>query len=146
MIRVAIILLFAATGFTQGLGRWKVNLSKSTYKPGPPPLSETYTYEKAPGGQIITRVWAGRDGRHVTERLVLIFDGKWYPVAGLRHADEICSRQISDRIVVCLFKRKGEVVLTSTRVVAEDDKAVTITLDGMGVNGKIHNVRILDRQ
>jgi hypothetical protein len=145
MLRTAIVIVMAAAGIAQE-GKWKVNLTKSTYDPGPSPVSETYAYADVPGGQICTRVWIGRDGKHVTERIALIADGKWYPVSGLRHADEICTRQISDHVVVCLFKRKGDVVLTSTRVVSDDGKAITITLDGTGVDGRIHNVRILERQ
>jgi hypothetical protein len=88
------------------LGEWKLNLEKSTFEPGPSPFSETHTYEAAPGGQISTRVWIGRDGRKLTDRIVMIFDDKWHPLAGHRHADEICTREISDHIVVSTFKRR----------------------------------------
>ena len=146
MIRAFFLVFFAAAGFAQGLGEWKLNLEKSKFEPGPSPFSETHTYEAAPGGQISTRVWIGRDGRKLTDRIVMIFDDKWHPLAGHRHADEICTREISDHIVVSTFKRKGEVVMTSTRVISTDGKVTTITLDGMGVEGKIHYVRVLEKQ
>jgi hypothetical protein len=146
MVRTILLALVAAAAFAQGLGKWKVNLAKSSYDPGPPPVSETYTFEAAPGGEISTRVWIGRDGQHVTNRTVLNFDGKWYPFAGHRHADEICTREISDHIVVSSFKRKGQVVLTGTRVISDDGKVITMVLDGTGVDGKIHTVRVLERQ
>ena len=146
MVRAIFLVLLAAAGWAQGLCKWKLNLEKSSFEPGPAPASETYTYEAAPGGQISTRVWIGRDGRRLTDRMVMLFDGKWYPLTGHRHADEICTREISDHVVVSTFKRKGEVVMTSTRVVSADGKVTTITLDGMGVDGKIHNVRVLERQ
>ena len=146
MIRAFFLVLFAAAGFAQGLGEWKLNLEKSKFEPGPSPASETHIYEAAPGGQISTRVWIGRDGRKLTDRMVMIFDDKWHPLPGHRHADEICTREISDHIVVSTFKRKGEVVMTSTRVISADGKVITITLDGMGVEGKIHNGRLLEKQ
>ena len=145
MVRAICFVLLAAAGHTQGLGKWKLNLEKSSSQPGPGPASETYTYEAAPGGQISTRVWIGRDGRQVTSRTLLTFDGNWHPLKGHRHADEICTREISDHVVVSTFKRKGQVVLTCTRVISPDGKVTTITLDGMGVEGKIHNVRVLKR-
>ena len=146
MFRALIMILFGAAAFAQGSGKWKVNLEKSKFEPGPGPASETYTFEVSPGGQINTRFWTGRDGRQLTERMVLVFDGKWHPLARQRHADEICTREISDRVVVSSFKRKGTVVLTSTRVVAVDGNTMTITLEGEGVDGRIHNVRVLERQ
>jgi hypothetical protein len=146
MVQAIFLVLLAAAGHAQGLGKWKLNIEKSSFQPGPGPASETYIYEAAPGGQISTRVRIGRDGRQLTDRIVEIFDGKWYPLAGHRHADEICTREISDHVVVSTFKRKGEVVLACTRVVSPDGKVTTMTLDGMGVEGKIHNVRVLERQ
>ena len=146
MVRAIFLVLWATAGHAQGLGKWKVNLEKSRFEPGPGPASETYIYEAARGGQISIRVWIGRDGRHVTSRTLLTFDGNWHPLKGHRHADEICIREISDHVVVSTFKRKGEVVLTSTRVISADGKVTTMTLDGVGVEGKIHNVRVLERQ
>jgi len=146
MIRAFFLVFFAAAGFAQGLGEWKLNVEKSKFEPGPSPASETHTYEATPGGQISTRVWIGRDGRKLTDHMVIIFDDNWHPLSGHRHADEICTREISDHIVVSTFKRKGEVVMTSTRVISADGKVTTITLDGMGVEGKIHTVRPLEKQ
>jgi len=146
MVRTASLIFLAAAGFAQGLGKWKVNLAKSSYSPGPPPVSETYTFEAVPGGVISTRVWIGGDGRHLTDRTVLKFDGKWYSLTGHRHADEICTREITDHVVVSTFKRKGQVVLTSTRVISDDGKIITMTFDGLRVDGKTHTVRVLERQ
>ena len=146
MFRSFVFVFVAATGLAQVSGKWKVNLEKSSYDPGPPPVSETYTFDAAPGEEISTRVWIGRDGRHMTDRTVMKFDGKCYPFREHRHADEICTREISDHVVVSTFKRKGEVVLTSTRVVSDDGKVITLILDGMRVDGKTQTVRVLERQ
>ena len=76
MVRAFLLVLFATVGLAQGLGEWKLNLEKSEFEPGPSPASETHTYEAAPGGQISTRVWIGREGRKLTDRMKMIFDDK----------------------------------------------------------------------
>ena len=144
MFRMLFLALLATAAFAQGLGKWKLNPEKSTFDPGPVPASETYIFEAAPGGQIATRFWLGRDGRQVTNRIVLLFDGKWHPLSGERQADEICTREISDRLVVSQFKRKGEVVMTDTRVVSPDGKVTTITFEGTKLDGKFRNVKVLE--
>ena len=76
MVQAIFLVLLAAAGHAQGLGKWKLNIEKSSFQPGPGPASETYIYEAAPGGQISTRVRIGRDGRQLTDRIVEIFDPK----------------------------------------------------------------------
>ena len=51
---------------------------------------------------------------------------------------------ISDRLVVSQFKRKGEVVMTDTRVVSPDGKVTTITFEGTKLDGKFRNVKVLE--
>ena len=130
------------------VGTWQLNLAKSTFNPGPPPKKQTLWY-KAEAGQL-TALLQGIDaeGRPISPdvgNLVIYLDGKDHPTASPTYDSSEWTR-LSARKYVVHRKKDGKVVLTSTNVVSDDGKTMTITI-GTDENGRpVHNSRIYDRQ
>src|ERR1700716_931258 len=64
------------------IGTWQLNVSKSTFKPGPAFKSQVRTYSQS--GQSITVVikTVNADGKETTTQVTYQLDGKDYPVTG----------------------------------------------------------------
>ena len=57
VLAVCLVAMSPLSGFTQTdtfIGTWKLNLAKSKYSPGPPPKSQTATYDAAGDGVKVT--------------------------------------------------------------------------------------------
>ena len=78
--------------------------------------------------------------------LIINFDGKDHPTARPNYDTSAWTRISANKYVVNR-KRAGKVVLTSTNVVSDDGKTMTITTTGVGEDGRpINNVRVYDRR
>src|SRR5215813_14283435 len=64
------------------IGTWKLNLAKSKFSPGPPPKSQTLTYEAVGQGIKITVKITDAEGKPIDIHTTANYDGKDYPVAG----------------------------------------------------------------
>jgi hypothetical protein len=122
------------------VGTWKLDPSKSTYKPGPASKSSTLVIEAAGKGMK-----ASIDSVTATGPIKWSYtaspDGKDAPVTGNPNAEtaSMSLPSANERIVV--FKRGGKVALTSKAVVAKDGKVMTITQDGTDAKGQaVQNV------
>ena len=122
------------------LGTWKMDMSKSTFKPGPGSKSSTLVIEAAGKGMKVSVDAVTADGP-LKWSYTAMPDGKDVPVIGNPNA-EMASMTLpnpNERVVV--FKRAGKPVLTSKAVVAKDGKSMTITQDGTDAKGQaVHNV------
>jgi hypothetical protein len=133
------------------IGTWELNLAKSTFSPGPPPMRQTLTYQAQPDGLGAVLLLQGVDaaGKPINpdaSNLVITFDGKDHPTPSANYEVSAWKR-ISANEYEVTRKKTGKVVLTSTHVVSKDDKTMTITTKGVGANGHpINNVRVYDRQ
>jgi hypothetical protein len=131
------------------VGSWQLNLAKSTFNPGPPPKRQTLWY-KSEAGQL-TALLQGLDaeGRPISPdvgNLVIYFDGKDHPTARPGYDSSAWTR-ISARKYVVHRKKNGKTVLTSTNIVSDDGRTMTITTTGTDENGRpVNNVRVYDRQ
>jgi hypothetical protein len=75
---------FPQVSFAQSnpwIGKWKLNVAKSTFSPGQGPRSRTVTYRAEGQGlrATIEAIWA--PGGLSNEVLMVLDDGKFYPVA-----------------------------------------------------------------
>jgi hypothetical protein len=157
-IMPAICLLAALTSVASAqsdlrAGTWELNLGKSTFDPGPPPKRQTLTYGVTEG-----QLWAllqgvdaaGKPINPDTSNMAIYFDGKDHPTPmALPQAtyDSSAWRRLSANKYEVTRKRAGKVVLTSTNVVSNDGKTMTITTRGIDANGRpINNVRVYLKQ
>ena len=139
--------LSAQAGSVIGLGTWKLDVAKSTYSPGPPPRSQTVTYEAAGEGVKVTIELIDANGNKNRQGYTANYDGKDVPLTGSATVDTVSLKRINAHTTERTDKKDGKVVATITRVIAADGKTATITTKGINPQGQpIHNVAVFVRQ
>src|SRR5262249_25719039 len=84
----------------QPSGTWKLNLAKSNFSPGPPPRSQTLTYETAGQGFRATNEGIDAQGNPTKGIFgVYLYDGKSYPVTGVPDFDASSYKILSESTV-----------------------------------------------
>jgi hypothetical protein len=135
LVAVVTLLVVATTARAQSapksdqdvvLGVWKVDLAKSKYYPGPPPISETRTFTRGKDGIIGTVVRRNADGREERIEYRADFDNE-YPVSGTEAYDAVRFRRIDDYTSDAVLSHAGRVFGTARRVISKDGRTMTIT-------------------
>jgi hypothetical protein len=128
-------------------GTWELNVAKSQFYPGPPPRSQTRTYES--DGQTVKQTSKGVNAEGETTEVAYTakYDGKDYPITGNPVADTISLKRIDDATTEATLKKDGKVVSTTTRVISKDGKELTFTTDGKNAKGEpVKNSLVFDKQ
>jgi hypothetical protein len=150
LLGLAVATALPRAGFAQSnslIGTWKINLAKSKDSPGPPPRSQTLTYQAEGQGLRVTVDTIDAQGNPAKGAFVLFFDGKSYPVTGIPDWDASTYKQVNDTTTESTRMKAGKVVQTATRVVSADGKTLTITATGVNATGQqINNVDVYDKQ
>ena len=129
------------------LGTWKLNLEKSKYNPGPAPQSNTTTIEASSDGETATTKGVNAAGTATGTQYTAQYDGKDYPITGSQNADTVALKRIDARTIERTDKKGEKVVATSSRVVSEDGKTMTVTTTGTNAQGQaMNNVTVWDKQ
>ena len=130
----------------QGIGTWRLNVSKTTMSPGPKPVSSTVTIEASDGGikQVTEQsLGLGASKSEFTAR----FDGKDYPIRGNPNADVVALKRIDDRSYEVIGKKGGKVTITSRVTLSADGKTRTVVQTGVDAKGqKVMNTMVYDRR
>jgi hypothetical protein len=128
-------------------GTWELNLEKSTFSPGPPPKSETRTYEVT-GQQekmVVKRIDA--KGNETGFGFTANRDGKDYPYEGSPTIDTISLTSVDTFTVTYVLKKAGEVVLTGTRTISKDGKTMTLPTKFTTSKGvQVDNLLVFDKR
>lgn len=131
------------------VGTWELNLANSSFSPGPPPRKQTLTFEAAGPHWMALLQGIDASGKSINpdmNNLTINFDGKDHPTATVNYDTTAWKRIRADKYEV-IRKRAGKIVMTSTNVVSEDGKTMTITTKGVEADGRsIYNVRVYDKQ
>lgn len=150
MVRRLLLLMLGASAIwaaDASVGTWKLNVEKSTFKPGPPPVAETRVYEAQPNGvkTTVTTIWADR--LSTTVEYPANYDGKDYPVSGSRDVDAVVLTRMDDFTSAATLKHAGQEIGVARRVVSRDGKTMTISYKGINTRGdQVDNVVVYDRQ
>ena len=146
--------VFATTapqvGLTQSnplIGTWKLNLAKSKFSPGPPPKSQTLTFEGA--GQDLKNTAETIDAQGQATKTVFmhIYDGKPHPTTGNVVFDATTYTQIDAYHVNWVRSKAEKAVQAGSNVISSDGKTFTVTTDGTGANGQpISSVAVYEKQ
>jgi hypothetical protein len=127
-------------------GRWELDVSASTFNPGPPRTRDTRTY-RVNGDRIsLTGTVAFADGRVENIELDAALDGKDYAPTGNPRADTVAHVRVDPFTVKTTSKRGGNVVATGTRRVSKDGKTMTITTSGTDEKGVAFNNTLVFRK
>jgi hypothetical protein len=150
-VAVALVVLCAAA-FAQSsnslVGTWKLNVAKSKYNAGAAPKSGTTTFDAAGPGIKATVDTVAADGtkRHWT--YTASFDGKDNPIVGnATQGDVVALTRVDANTTKLVYKKDGNVTVTSTTVVSGDGKTRTVTTKGKDALGQnADNVNFYDKQ
>jgi len=149
-LAVSLVATSSLSSFAQTdhiIGTWKLNLAKSKYSPGPPPKSQTATYEAVGQGVKVIVKGTDAEGKPIDTQSTSNFDGKDYPVTGNADWDTIARKRIDAYKMEITRKKAGKVVSTATSVVSKDGKTRTVMEKGVNAKGeKISNTLVYDKQ
>lgn len=126
------------------LGTWQLDVTKSTYFPGPPPRSETRTYTADSQGVqgTIRRIHA--DGRAETIEYRADYDREQI-VTGTPAYDAITLKKIDDLTAESTLSHAGMVYGTARRAISADLNTLTITFQRKTSDDTIRNVAVYRR-
>ena len=127
------------------LGTWQLNVTRSTYVPGPGPVSETRTYKRGPNGVEGTIQRRFADGRSERIEYVAEYD-RVYPVSGTEAYDHILLKRLDERTAQAVLSHAGRVYGVARRVVAPSGASMTITLNRETAQGsKMINTAVYEK-
>ena len=115
---------------------WKLNLAKSKYNPGPPPKSQTITWERVNGGFKFTVDTVNADGQVAHNETIEKDDGSEGQVQGSANPTMRSLRRIDDRTYEDGDKVNGKPTTSRRMVVAPDGKTLTVTWKGTNLSGQ----------
>jgi hypothetical protein len=129
----------------QLVGTWQLVLAKSSYRPGPAPISETRSYNRGPNGVEGTIQRRFPDGRSERIEYVAEFDRE-YPVQGTDLYDHILLKRIDARTAEAVLSHAGNIYGVTRREIAVDGKSMTITFKRQTDQGiTVMNVAVYER-
>jgi hypothetical protein len=129
-------------------GLWRLNLDRSTYRPGPAPYRRaTYRIEPhaegirvvydmvRPRGGVTHLEWTGR------------FDGRDYPVQGVEEVVTYAYRRIDAKSYDVVTKLDGRPAATSRAVLSADGRSITTTTAGRDSRGvDVTTITVYERE
>jgi hypothetical protein len=131
------------------VGTWKVNLAKSTYSPGPKPMTaEVVRMESPQGGLKVTIDGTDPQGKPTHVELNGKFDGKDVPAPGNPVPNSTAAfKRINTRSFEIVGKADGKPTVTTRVRVSADGKTLTATQSGTTPQGQaVTNVIVADKQ
>jgi len=143
------------------LGKWKLNVAKSTYNPGPTTNSlHIREYTTRPDGFVVVTVaQVDTAGRPNFVFVAAKYDEKDYPVynggslteqvvAGTKPTNTYAYKVIDDYTLEIISKTNGKAANQKwTRSVSKDGKTLTDHTKGINSEGKpFENIQILEKQ
>ncbi len=130
------------------VGKWVLNVSKSTFDPPPPVKSNTSTVTEVSGGGLhtaIDNVEADGSSNHM-EYTIPPGGGKSVPVTGTTYADSINVTQVNARTIKYALIKAGKTVETGTFTVSKSGKTMQGPLSGTYENVHWKDHFVYDRQ
>jgi len=129
------------------VGTWKLDLAKSTYKPGPAPKSATVVIDAAGKDLKVAIDLVGADGVAMKYGYTSARDGKDVPVTGNPNYDTAAVTQASPTEGTTVYKKGGKAVVTVKTSVSKDGKTMTATSAGTDPKGQAtNNVAVFTKQ
>ena len=129
------------------LGTWKLDVAKSTYKPGPAPKSATVVITGAGKGLKIDIDAVSGDGKPMKWMYANERDGKDTPVTGNPAYDTVSVMQNSPTEGTITYKKGGKAIATAKTSLSKDGKTLTVTTTGTDPTGQaMNNVALYTKQ
>ena len=117
-------------------GSWRLNLERSTYRPGPAPYRRaTYRIEPHAGGVRVVYDMVRPRGGVTHLEWSGQFDGRDYPVQGVEEFVTNAYQRIDARTYDVITKVDGRPAATSRAVLSADGRSITTTTAGRDSRG-----------
>jgi hypothetical protein len=120
------------------IGQWRLDVSKSTFTPGPGPKSETRTYQVTADGIRAVIVRTRADGRVETIEYDADYDSVNH-VIGTPDYDAVRLKRINAYVSEATLSHAGKLFGTARREIAKDGLTMVITFQ-QDSQTHIHNV------
>ena len=152
MVALGLVVVLTGTTFAQpgssNLGTWKLNLAKSTFPPGTAPKSAIFTNVVAGAGITSTSDSVSADGTARHSEYTMVYDGKDQPLTGNSpNGDVVAGTRVDANTLTFIYKKGGQVNVTTTNVASSDGKTYTITSKSTNAQGlTVTNVAVYDKQ
>jgi hypothetical protein len=128
------------------IGKWVLDPSKSTYKPGPGPMSDIRTYARGPNGLVATIQRRFADGRSQQIEFIAEYD-RVYPVTGTEEYDHLLLKRVDAFTAEAVLSHANKVYGTARRHVTADGKTMTITFNrDLGGGSPVNNVSVYQKE
>jgi hypothetical protein len=130
------------------VGKWVLNVAKSTFDPPQPPKSNTATTTETSGGglhTVIDIVEADGSSNHM-EYTVPAGGAKATPVTGSEYADSIIVTQVNARTIKYTLSKSGKTIESGTLMVSKSGKTMQGPLSGTYENVHWKDHFLYDRQ
>jgi len=135
---LALAIVARAQGPDPIVGTWKMDVAKSTYKPGPAPKSATVVIT-GEGKGIKVAVDAMMPSGPLQWGYSSARDGKDAPVTGNPNYDTANVTMVSPHEGTIVYKKAGKTVATTKTSVSKDGKTMTVTSSGTDAKGQEFN-------
>lgn len=126
------------------LGAWELDLSRSTFSPGPSPRGEIRSYQEEHEGIKAIILTTNADGSKTRMEYVASFNTPTAMVSGSPQTDAIRLKIVDPYTAEGDLSYQGKSVGRTRRVVARDGQTMTITLDRTSP-ATVHNVFVYKR-
>lgn len=141
-------------GFAQvdpvAFGTWKLNLARSVFSLGPPPVAQTQVWEPLGEGVKVSVETVAGPGVRIEYGYTANVDGQEYPMAGdltPNGAETIALTRLDAHTMDATLRRTGEVVLTTRIAISSDGRVLTLTSKGTNRNEQpTDSVTVFDKQ
>lgn len=128
------------------IGKWKLNVAKSKYIPGPAPQSETRTYRQTSAGVFCTIERVDAQGKHLAPiEFSEKYDGRDYPIKGSAVGDALALIRINDYLSEATMKHAGMVVATTRRIITDNGKTLMLIYREVSTEHPVDDVIVYDR-
>ena len=129
------------------VGTWKLNLSKSTYSPGPAPKSAINKFDPWEDGIKATMEMVDGQGNIIHSEATVKFDGRDYPIKGSPIADTVSVKRANEKQAAILWKKAGKITMAGKSVISGDGRTTTLTQTGTDPQGHaVNNTAVYDKQ
>src|SRR5688572_4195456 len=127
------------------IGKWTLDLQKSTYTPGPAPTSDIRTYARGPNGLVATIQRRFADGRSQQIEYIAEFD-RVYPVTGTEEYDHLLLKRVDAYTAEAVLSHANKVYGHARRHVTADGKTMTITFNRNLGGSTVNNVSVYQKE
>lgn len=127
------------------LGTWRLDLTRSSFSPGPPPMSQTIEIQSRDGdGLYVVTNGVDARGRPTHTERTARFDGMDYPAQGFDQPTTQAFTRINDRSYEIVSKAGGRIITRTRVTVSLDGTTMTTVTAGDVGQGPLNNTQILE--